>query len=131
MPKQLIALAAAAVALPLLLSGCAQEPATPDPTDAASSANEQLSELQRAGKVPASFPANPTVLRVETAGDEFGIYWKGEPMTEDCAPGDATPNSTASSMLLQDVGIDDVQQCGTIWQAKQVDGSYIAWNAKA
>lgn len=130
MPKKIIALAAAAVALPLLLSGCTQGTATPTPTDVAPSANEQLAELQLAGKVPASFPASPTVLRVETAGDEFGIYWKGEPMTENCAPGDGTPNSSASSMLLQDVGIEDVQQCGTIWQAKQVDGSYIAWNAE-
>ena len=126
MNRNLISLATAAVALPLLLSGCAP---TAESGDSFAGAKEQLAELKRDGKVPASFTDEPSELRIEVNGDEFGIHWKGEPLTQGCTPAHGSPNSTASMMMLQDVGIEDVKQCGDIWQAKQADGSFIAWNA--
>lgn len=123
--KRLISLAGAATAATLLFAGCAAEPEEPGPQPDASA---QLEQLAREGKIPAGFPNSPSELRVEIQGEEFGINWKGQPISGDCTPGDNTPNQTASTMMLQDVGIEDVQQCGGVWQATQADGSYIAWN---
>ncbi|GAA1323437.1 hypothetical protein ACFSWE_09245 [Leucobacter albus] len=129
-PTKLIALAAVAVALPLMVAGCTKQPDTVDPsTPADATAEAKLEQLKSSGKVPGTFPASPTQLRVEVQGEEFGIHWKGTPMTEGCEPASAQPNAVLSPMLLQDAGIEDVQQCGTLFQASQADGSYIAWNA--
>lgn len=130
MPKPYAQLATIAVALSLIATGCsaATDATEPDPQDSASA---KLEQLKSDGKVPASFTIEPLDLRVEIDGEEFGISWKGNPLTEDCVPGTARTNSTVSLLMLQDVGIEDVQQCGDVWQATQADGSYIAWNIPA
>lgn len=130
MPKPYAQLATIAVALSLIATGCsaATDATEPDPQDSASA---KLEQLKSDGKVPASFTTEPLDLRVEIDGEEFGISWKGNPLTEDCVPGTARTNSTVSLLMLQDVGIEDVQQCGDVWQATQADGSYIAWNIPA
>lgn len=127
MSKQLIAIAALAVTFPLLVSGCSTLTDGTEPTPQASP-SEQLEQLRSEGKVPASFTTEPRDLRVEIDGDEFGVSWKGQPLTEGCTPGEGRTNSAVSLLMLQDVGIEDVQQCGNVWQATQADGSYIAWN---
>ena len=128
MPKPFAPPATVSIALALLVSGCS---AATDGTEnePQESATAKLEQLKSEGKVPASFTAEPLDLRVEIDGEEFGISWKGQPLTEDCVPGKGLTNSTVSLLMLQDVGIEDVQQCGDVWQATQADGSYIAWNA--
>lgn len=128
MPKSFAPLATISFVVALLLSGCS---AATDGTEGEpqQSASAQLEQLKSEGKIPASFTAEPLDLRVEVDGEEFGISWKGQPLTEDCVPGEGRTNSTVALLMLQDVGIEDVQQCGNVWQATQADGSYIAWNA--
>ena len=52
----------------------------------------------------------------------------GDPLTDGCEASSGIPNLTMSAMLLQDVAISDVQQCGDVWQATQADASRVAWN---
>ena len=114
-----------AAAAPLIAAGCASSPASaPTPEDS----RARLVELQESGSLPVELPERLDGLRVEVAGQEFGILWRGEAITQDCAPAEGTPNKTAARMLLQDVGLTEVQQCRGIYQAVQADGSRVAWN---
>lgn len=141
MTRTLLTLAAAAGALTLALTGCAPSTAAPadDSNTAEAGSNtsddtadltpaEQIDALISAGKLPASFDRDAEGLRVSVSGDEFGVRWIGAPLTDGCEASSGIPNLTMSAMLLQDVAISDVQQCGDVWQATQADGSRVAWN---
>lgn len=139
MKKPLITAIAIAAALPLMLSGCASETPKEDTSTGAETtgttndtspvrdAETLLSELKSAGDLPADFPKT-TDLRVETDGDSFAVAWKGDRLTNDCVAAEGSPNDVASILLIADGTLEDVQQCGDVWQAVQVDGSNIAWN---
>lgn len=135
MKKPLIGAVVLAAALPLVLTGCSSNDTSVegdgngDTNDTSSLQDPEtlLRDLQDAGSVPKDFPKTKD-LRVEMSGDEFALAWKGGPMATGCKPGDAMPNSTASILLIADGALNDIQQCGDIWQATQADGSYVAWN---
>lgn len=139
MKKPLITAIAIAAALPLMLSGCASETPKEDTSTGAETtgttndtspvrdAETLLGELKSAGDLPADFPKT-TDLRVETDGDSFAVAWKGDRLTSDCVAAEGSPNDVASILLIADGTLEDVQQCGDVWQAVQVDGSNIAWN---
>lgn len=116
-----------AIALPLILSGCASGTTTEQPKPVPD-ASSQLKELRDSEKLPSTFPTETEDLRVEIDGQEFGVSWKGDRISGDCKASDASPNSTASILLLQDAGLKDIQKCGDVYQATQADGSNVAWN---
>ena len=141
MKTPLISAVALAAAIPLLLTGCGADNSSTDEgtgtstgtsigtndTSPAQDADTLFGDLQNAGSIPKDFPATKD-LRVEVNDDEFAIAWKGDAMTNGCKPGDASPNSTASILLIADGALTDIQQCGGVWQATQADGSHVAWN---
>lgn len=125
--KRTTAILTAAIAIPFVLSGCSSN-ATVDPPKPVPDASSQLQELRDSGKLPETFPKETKDLRVEVDGKEFGISWKGDRISGDCKASDAPPNATTSILLLQDAGLENIQQCGDIYQATQADGSIVAWN---
>lgn len=137
MKTPLISAVALAAAISLLLTGCGADNTSTDESAGTSTGTNDTSplqdadtlfgDLQNAGSIPKDFPATKD-LRVEVNDDEFAIAWKGDAMTNGCKPGDATPNPTASFLLIADGALTDVQQCGDVWQATQADGSHVAWN---
>jgi len=124
MSSRITAVFAAALALPLALTGCT----TTAPPEPINDAHAQLQDLRENGQLPETFPTRPSDLRVEIDGDTFAIAWKGDRISGECTASTASPNSASMMLLLQDVGLEDVEQCGNVWQATQADGSHIAWN---
>ncbi|WP_202382066.1 hypothetical protein [Leucobacter chromiireducens] len=136
--------ATAAAAAVLLLAGCASgspagedtnsggdggETSTAGPSDTAPTTAE-LERLIADGVLPADFPAAAERVRLIQDGDELAASWTGAALSEGCSAADSSPGSIASMLLLQDVGITEVQQCGAVWQATQADGSHVLWNTE-
>lgn len=80
------------------------------------------------GILPADFPRNAVSVRMNVDGDAIGVTWNGDRLTEGCMAGDAEVNAPVAMLMLQDVGIENVERCGDFWQADQADGSHILWN---
>lgn len=99
------------------------------PSDTAPTAAE-LERLIADGVLPADFPTTAERVRLIQDGDELAASWKGDPLSTGCSAAESSPGAIASMLLLQDVGITEVQQCGKVWQATQADGSHVLWNSE-
>ena len=117
----------------LLLTGCTATPAPEDsgqgagPEDSRPTASE-LNTLREDGTLPKTFPEDAENVRLIRDGDKIAASWTGEPLAGECAPSTDSPAPYAALLLLMDVGLEDVEQCGDVWQATQADGSHVFWN---
>ncbi|GAA2835123.1 hypothetical protein FB468_2349 [Leucobacter komagatae] len=127
MKNRLIASAAALFAASLL-AGCAGAGEPPAPKDFSPSTAE-VEKLVAEGTFPKGFPKDAEGVRVIQQGDQVAASWKGSPIKADCVPSADGPGSYASLLLLMDVGIQETEKCGDVWQAVQADGSRIFWNS--
>lgn len=90
---------------------------------------DELGGLVADGTLPAAFPADAEQVRVLTLGDRVAASWQGAPLATDCVASDQQVASYAIPLLLMDVGLEQVEQCGDVWQAEQADGSRVLWNS--
>lgn len=89
---------------------------------------EELAALIKQGKLPETFPTDAKNIRVVEDGDRVAVAWAGEALSGSCSASTETPGSYALGLLIQDAALEEVQQCGDFWQAKQADGTWVSWN---
>lgn len=123
-PALALLLAAAPV-----VTGCAAGASSAGPTQPKAS---EIARLVASGALPSDFRPEAGSVRLIASGPRVAATWSGPALASSCAAQDGgSPAGFVSILLLQDVGLTDVQRCGEFWQATQADGSRVLWNDAA
>ncbi len=136
---------ATAILAAVALAGCSAPSAGPEPSSPSGTSETsepggaemlnptkaEVAQLVADGHLPKGFPADASNIRVIQEGDKIAATWTGGPIDATCEASTERVGSYAGMLLIQDAPITDTEQCGDVWQAKQVDGSRLLWNTSA
>lgn len=100
-------------------------------TTETSPSTAEIEQLITDGVLPEGFPKDATNVRLVQDGDRVAASWAGDRLTGSCSAASSSPGSFAMTLLIQDAGLEQVEQCGAVWQATQADGTHVLWNSEA